>query len=252
MSELRKAFHEELDSVRASVIRLGAMVTELIPRGTASLLDADIEATARILASDDDVDSLSLEIEDRCYELLARQQPMAADLRSIMTAIRLTGDLERSADLVMNISKATRRLHGLTIDPKLRGLIARMSEQAQHLFISAIDAYADGNADLGAAIDDMDSRLDELHAEYIRTIFAVYSQLNGGSDLPAAVQLALVGRYYERLGDHAVNVGEHTVFMVTAVRAEHLGAERAMRRAVNASTTPADPTNSSSPPPAES
>ncbi len=234
MTELRKAFHEELDGVRASVIRLGAMVTELIPRGTASLLDADIEATARILASDDEVDDLSLDIEDRCYVLLARQQPMASDLRSIMTAIRLTGELERSADLVMNIAKATRRLHGLTIDPKLRGLIARMSDQAQRLFMSAIDAYADANADLGAAIDDMDSRLDDLHAEFIRTIFAVYST-NGngaGGDLPAAVQLALVGRYYERLGDHAVNVGEHTVFMVTALRAEHLGAERARLRAL--------------------
>ena len=241
MTELRKAFHEELDGVRASVIRLGAMVTELIPRGTASLLDADIDATARILASDDEVDELSLDIEDRCYELLARQQPMASDLRSIMTAIRLTGELERSADLVMNIAKATRRLHGLAIEPKLRGLIARMSDQAQRLFVSAIDSYADGNADLGAAIDDMDSRLDELHAEYIRTIFAVYSQTGslGGGDLPAAVQLALVGRYYERLGDHAVNVGEHTVFMVTARRAQHLGAERARSRALRAETTAA-------------
>jgi phosphate transport system protein len=231
MNDLRKAFHDELDAIHSSIVRLGAMVQELIPRGTAALLESDLGTSTAILEMDDDVDALSLDIEDRCYVLLSRQQPMASDLRAIMTAIRLTGELERSADLVMNIVKGSRRLHGVSIDPKLRGLISRMSEQAMLLFRSAIDSYADADADTAAAIDDMDFRLDELHAEYIRTIFTVFGGAgSGGGDLPAAVQLALVGRYYERLGDHAVNVGEHVVFMVTAVRAEHVGAGRAKSR----------------------
>jgi phosphate transport system protein len=119
-------------------------------------------------------------------------------------------------------------MYGVEFDPRLRGLIERMSEQAQRLFKLAIDAYVEGNAGLAAALDDMDDRLDLLHKDYIQAIFESHS--SGNIDLQAAVQLALIGRYYERIGDHAVNMGERVRYMVTGWLPEQAGAARARAR----------------------
>lgn len=226
--DIRKNFHQELDEVHQDIVRLAAMVTEVIPRGTETLLANDLEEAQRIIDGDDVFDSLSLEIEERCYQLLALQQPMAGDLRAIVTALRLTSEIERSGDLVVNIMKGSRRMYGVEFDPRLRGLIARMSEQAQRLFKLAIDAYVERNAGLAAALDDMDDRLDLLHKDYIQAIFESHSTTN--IDLQAAVQLALIGRYYERIGDHAVNMGERIRYMITGWLPEQAGAARARLR----------------------
>ena len=227
--QTRKTFHQELDEVQQEIVRLAAMVTEVIPRGTEALLSNDLEAAQAVIDGDDALDLLSLEIEERCYQLLALQQPMAGDLRAIVTALRLNSEIERSGDLVVNVMKGTRRIYGVEYDPKLRGLIERMSEQAQRLFKLAVDAYVEGNAGLAAALDDMDDRLDLLHKDYIQAIFESHSQ--SSMDLQAAVQLALIGRYYERIGDHAVNMGERVRYMVTGWLPEHAGAVRAEARA---------------------
>lgn len=226
--DIRKTFHQELDEVHQDIVRFAAMVTEVIPRGTETLLANDLEEAQRIIDGDDVFDSLSLEIEERCYQLLALQQPMAGDLRAIVTALRLTSEIERSGDLVVNIMKGCRRMYGVEFDPRLRGLIARMSEQAQRLFKLAVDAYVEHNAGLAAALDDMDDRLDLLHKDYIQAIFESHSATN--IDLQAAVQLALIGRYYERIGDHAVNMGERVRYMVTGWLPEQAGAARARLR----------------------
>lgn len=230
--DIRKTFHQELDEVHQEIVRYAAMVTEVIPQGTDALLANDLEEAQGIIDGDDALDALSVEIEDRCYQLLALQQPMAGDLRAIVTALRLTSEIERSGDLVVNIMKGARRMYGVEFDPRLRGLIERMSEQAQRLFKLAVDAYVEGNAGLAAALDDMDDRLDLLHKDYIQAIFESHSQNN--LDLQAAVQLALIGRYYERIGDHAVNMGERVLYMVTGWLPEQEGAVRAEARARNA------------------
>ncbi len=226
--DIRKTFHQELDEVHQEIVRFAAMVTEVIPRGTDALLANDLEEAQSIIDGDDAFDALSLEVEERCYQLLALQQPMAGDLRAIVTAIRLISEIERSGDLVVNIMKGARRMYGVEFDPRLRGLIERMSEQAQRLFKLAIDAYVEGNAGLAAALDDMDDRLDLLHKDYIQAIFESHS--SGNIDLQAAVQLALIGRYYERIGDHAVNMGERVRYMVTGWLPEQAGAARARAR----------------------
>ncbi len=138
---------------------------------------------------------------------------MAGDLRAIITAIKLVGEIERSGDLVVNICKAARRLYGREFDPKLRGLMTRMSTEAQQLFRRALDAYVEGDAPLAAAMDDMDDILDQLHDDFIQAIFESHS--SGRLDLQAAVQLAVVARFYERIGDHAVNIAERVHYMVT-------------------------------------
>ena len=224
MPERHSPFHQELDQVQAEVVRLAAMVTETIPRATEVLLSGDMAAAQAVIEDDDHLDVLSLEIEERCYHLLALQQPMATDLRSIITALRLSSEIERSGDLMVNVAKAARRIYGADLGPRLRGLIEQMGEEAARLFKRCVDAYAERNAGLAAALDDMDDRLDDLHADFIQAIFESYQ--GDAMDLQPAVQLALIGRYYERVGDHAVNIGDRVQYMVTGWLPEHAGAAR--------------------------
>jgi phosphate transport system protein len=228
MNEVRRTFHQELDHIKGDIVRAAALVTECIPRGTDILLSNDLQGAQQLIVDDDVLDALSLEIEERCYQVLALQQPVAIDLRSLVTAIRLVSEIERSGDLMVNVAKGARRIYGVQFDPRLRGLIERMSEEATRLFRLSIDAYAEGNASLASALDDMDDSLDLLHKDYIQAIFE--SHHAGVIDLQAAVQLALIGRYYERIGDHAVNIGARVEYMVTGWLPEHSGAARLVAR----------------------
>lgn len=224
MEEVRKEFHQSLAMLRADVVGLGASVIEAIPRATAVLLNGDLEGADYLVRADDEIDARTIDVEDRCFEFLALQSPVASDLRQIVAIIKIASELERSADLTVNICKAARRIYGHDIDPVLRGLISKMSEQAQQLFIAAMDAFETSDAPKAAAIDDMDSFLDGLHRQFIQEIFESHSR--GKIDLQVAVQLAVVARFYERIGDHAVNVGERTRFLLTGWKPELKGAAR--------------------------
>jgi len=228
MNETRKTYHQHIDEVRDEIVRMASTVVEIIPRGTQILLDGDLEGADYLILADDEVDARALDVEEQCYRLLALQQPMAGDLRVIVSALRITSEIERSADLVANICKGARRIHGHTLEPKLRGIVARMAEQAQLLFTRAIDAYVEGDAALAAAIDDMDDLLDRLQSELVQAIFE--SHAGGRIDLQVAVQLAVIARFYERIGDHAVNIGERVRYMVTGWLPEHTGAARLRAR----------------------
>jgi phosphate transport system protein len=228
MPDSRSTFHHQLDDVQRDLIRAAARVTEAIMRGTEALLELDLTAAQALIDGDDEIDVLTLDVEDRCFTILARQQPMASDMRALVTAIRLTSEIERSGDLMVNVAKATRRLYGATIPVPLHSLLRAMAEQAVHLYGLAMDAYAEGDASLAAALDDMDDRLDQLHKDYIQAILELHADVR---DVQAAVQLALVGRYYERIGDHAVNIGERVQYMVTGWLPERAGAARLAARA---------------------
>ena len=217
--DTRKSFHHELESVRQDVARMAALVTEAIPRGTRVLLSNDLEGGRELIDSDDVLDALSLELEEHCYQLLALQQPMASDLRALVTALKLNSEIERSGDLVVNIAKGARRIYAVDLPPKLRGIIERMSEEAAKLVRFAIDAYLDGDAGKASALDDMDNPLDHLQRDLIQAIFEAHAA--EGLELEATVQLALIARYYERIGDHAVNIGEQVHYMVTGLLPEH-------------------------------
>jgi phosphate transport system protein len=228
--DLRKGFHGELDVIRQGITHLAASVIEAIPRATQVLLDNDLEGADYLLMADSDVDSRSLELEERCYQVLALQAPVASDLRQVMAAVKMVSEIERSGDLCVNICKAARRIYGAQLDPRLRGLISRMGEQAQQLFKFAIDAYVESDAPLAAAVPDMDDMLDRLHAEFIEQIFESHAEHRLA--LQVAVQLALVGRFYERIGDHAVNISRRVRYMVTGLMPNHEGAMK-LRSLVN-------------------
>ncbi|MEA3078437.1 MAG: phosphate transport system protein [Actinomycetota bacterium] len=213
MTETRKAFHEELAEIGNDVVRLGALASEAIQAGTDAFLDADLAAAERIVADDQALDDLMHSIENRTYMLLARQQPMAVDLRMLVTVLRVIHELERAGDLMVNVAKAARRLYPYELDPKVRGLVHRMREQAVAQLRVAVEAFAERDPARAAALSDMDDAMDDLQKDLFRTIFGW--QVDDEAALQRAVQIALVGRYFERIADHAVNTGERVAFMVT-------------------------------------
>jgi phosphate transport system protein len=228
MDDLRPTFHSDLDEAKSELCRLAAVVTESIPRATAVLLDGDLEGADYIIRGDDEIDARSLDLEEHCYRILALQAPVASDLRQVIAMLRMVADVERSADLLCNICKAARRIYGHELDPKLRGIIARMGEQAQQLYDAAIESFVENDAAKAAAIDDMDSYLDGLQKQFVQAIFE--SHAANRIDLQVAVQLAVVARFYERIGDHAVNIGERVRFVVTGWLPEQKGADRYRRQ----------------------
>jgi phosphate transport system protein len=219
MSDTRRSFHHELEQIHDDVVRMAATVCETIQTGTAALLDADLSAAEELIAADPALDRLARDVEDRCFHQLALQQPMAGDLRSLVTAIRLTAELERSGDLVVNVAKGLLRMGQAPADPRIRGQLQAMSDEALRLFRAALDAYAEADETKGAILRTMDDALDDVHRAYIQQVLE--SCRAGDLDIQAAVQLALIGRYYERIGDHAVNIGEKVCFLVTGVQPEH-------------------------------
>jgi phosphate transport system protein len=222
--DLRKGFHDDLAEVRSEVVRMAAAVTDSVPRATGILLDQDLEGAEYVILADDEMDARALEVEDRCIQLLALQAPVAGDLRQLVAALKMIPEIERSADLVVNICKAARRIYGHELDPKLRGVITKMGEQATQLWTRTIEAYVENDSAKAAAIDDMDSYLDSLQRQFIQLIFE--SHAAGRIDLQVAVQLAVVARFYERIGDHAVNISEKVRYIVDGWTPELVGAVR--------------------------
>lgn len=211
--ELRRGFHQQLESLRDGIAGMGAVVTENIPRATEIMLGQDLEGAEYMISGDDEIDVRARELDDKCYQLLALQSPVASDLRRVVAAMRIIADIERSADLAVNICKAARRIYGHQLDPRLRGLIQKMGNQASQLFKEATEAYLTDDAPRAAAIGDMDTYLDDLQKEFVQAIFTSHSAEK--LDLQVAVQLAVVARFYERIGDHAVNIGERVHFLVS-------------------------------------
>lgn len=236
MSELRRTFHQELETARAELARLAASVTEAIPRATAVLLDGDLEGADYVIRGDDEIDARSLDLDELCVRILALQAPVATDLRQVVALMKMNADIERSGDLVCNICKAARRIYGHQLDPKLRGVIARMGEQAQAQYTAAIESFVENDAAKAAALGDMDSFLDGLQRQLVHSVFEAHAA--GRLELQVAVQLAVVARFYERIGDHAVNMGERVGFIVTGAVPEHkAAADYRQRQHAEGSTT---------------
>jgi phosphate transport system protein len=239
MDELRRGYHHDLEAARNDLALLAARVVEVIPRATSVLLDGDLELADLLIRGDAEIDAHSVEVEERCIQILALQAPVASDLRQVLALLKMIAEIERSGDLAVNICKAARRIYGHELDPKLRGIIGRMGEQAATQFSAAIDALQANDASKAAAIDDMDSYLDALQKQFISAIFE--SQAAGRIDLQVAVQLAMIARFYERIGDHAVNMGERVLYIVTGKVPDHTKPDRKPVALDDLDLTDADP-----------
>lgn len=224
MEELRKGFHGELNRVRDELGGLMRFVIDAVDRSTKVLLAGDLEGAEYVILNDDEIDAKSIDLEDRCYKLLALQAPVAGELRQVVAIVKMIGEVERSADLTVNIAKASRRIYGHRLPDNLCELIGKMSGQARQLFAAALGSFEKSDVATAAALDDMDSFLDGLQRQFVQAVLE--SHAAGQIELQVAIQLAVVARFYERIGDHAVNIGERVRFLVDGWRPETKGADR--------------------------
>jgi len=212
--EGRKTLQEELDEVRSDIIRLAALTTEAIAAGTQAFLDGDLSMAEAVVEGDDRVDELYHQVDDRLFLILATQSPVAVDLRAVVTMMRINHELERDADLMVNVAKTTRRIYPHELDPKTRGIVDRMGVQAANQTRLAIDAFADRDPAWASTLADMDDAMDELSKSLFRHSLTLGANADEGT-IVKAMQIALLARHYERIADHAVTIAERVMFMVT-------------------------------------
>ena len=215
--QTRKGFHAEIDEISDLIVQLAARAGDAVARATDALLSYDLVEAQQIIDDDDYIDVAAIEVEERCQSLLALQQPMAGDLRQILAAMWITGELERTGGLACNICKGARRMFRTELPPRLRGLIAEMNEES-------VDSYSEHDAALASALHDIDDRLDSLHRTFVKTLLE--SSRTHDLDVQPSMQLALIARYYERIGDHAVNISDRVRYMVSGVMPWRAGLAR--------------------------
>ena len=216
MPESRRPFDEQLQDIRGEVVKLAVKSCEQIGAATQALLDADLTLVDELYQVRRELEEHGTHIEHRVYQLFALQQPMATDLRTMLAVLRIVHEIELTAGLMRNVARATRRVYPRELPPRVRGIIERMGAQASVQMHLAIDAFADTDERIASALPDMDDVMDDLQKELFRTIFAGFSgDTVDEAQLQMAVQLAFVGRDYERTADHAVMVGRWVAFMVT-------------------------------------
>jgi phosphate transport system protein len=209
----RKVFDEQLHALKDDLVKLASRVSEQIGAATEGLLDADLAVADRVYSQHDEIFEQSHQVEAEAYQIFALQQPMAADLRTLLAALRILHEIELTAGLMRNVARGTRRLYPAALPPRIRGILERMGRQATVMMHLAIDSFADSDVAAAAAIADMDDVMDDLQKELFRAIFA-----EGAPDesaLQRAVQISFVGRDYERAADHAVMIGRWVGFVVT-------------------------------------
>lgn len=205
----RSSFDRDLAGLDSDIVCTAVLVVEAVAAAAEALSSGDHDLAGKVVRDHAGIDQATRRCEARAYEILARQQPAAGDMRFILTVVRLSHELERSAKLVKHVAAFAARPHG-ALAPRLSGLVARMAEEACRLFQGAIEAYADRDVDRAEALDVWDDRMDDLHRQLLAELFTA------PQSLATTLELVLVGRYLERIADHAVLIGERVRYLVRA------------------------------------
>jgi phosphate transport system protein len=206
-TELRTLFHQRLDHVEASMVRLFAIVTEGIAAATDAVLSADQHASVSLAHQDEVVDALWNDVEETAQSLLVLQAPVSRDLRFLLSVLRIAPELERSADLAAHICDRATPAIAAQLSPRIRGLIDRMGGHAVAMWRRLCEGYTERDPIVAEVLDEVDDEMDRLHAELTAAL--------ASEPLPADVlmNMTLVARFYERLGDHAVNIGRRIEYL---------------------------------------
>ncbi len=207
----------ELVKLKEEIMKMGRLLEEQIYKAVKSLVDKDIEMAREVIARDDIIDAMALEIENKCLELIALKQPMARDLRFIGTALRIIVDMERMADHAEDICEITINLYDQKyIKPLID--IPRMAEIAEQMVRVAMKAYIDSNVDLAMTLVEMERQSDDLYVQVYRDLLTYMMQ--DAHNIPQASDLLLVAGHLERIADHATNLGEMVVYNVEGRRVD--------------------------------
>jgi phosphate transport system protein len=217
----RRRFHDELEILQERLLEMAGLVEKVIGEATEAVLARDASVAEKVIETDYRVDELEMEIDERVIELLALQQPMASDLRQIVTTNKISNDLERMADHAVNISKAARRLTDTPPLPEIREL-SEMTEVVRGMVADALGAYVSRSAGTARMVCIRDDRVDDLRRSLFRIL--VTHMLEEPRRLSGALELLLVSQNLERIGDLATNICEDVVFLVEGRTIKH-GAE---------------------------
>jgi len=210
---------QELKGLNKDVLKMGALAEEAIFKSVESLKNRDKELAKGVIDSDVNIDKLELEIDEKCIDLIALYQPMAKDLRFITTGMKINAELERIADIAVDISQRTLEL----VDkPLLKPLIdiPKLTAIAQNMVKTAIDSFVEGNIELAKKVLQSDSEADQLRNVIQKELIEDY-MLKDCASAPRAVQLLLIARFLERICDHATNIAEDVIYMVQAEVVRH-------------------------------
>jgi phosphate transport system protein len=217
-------FQDELEHLKARLLEMGGLAEDRLRLAVRALTERDLSLVDRVLTGDAAINQLHIEVDDRCFKLLALHQPMAVDLRSIVAAVKINTDLERVGDLAVNIGEAAARY---LEHPPVKELIdiPRMADIAQGMLRDALDAYVRRDLALAQQVLDRDDELDLLKTEVFRELLTHMLRIQ--ATIEPSLDLILISRHLERVGDHATNVAEDVIFMVSAKDVRHQAIEGA-------------------------
>jgi phosphate transport system protein len=219
-------FIEDLDDLKARLLSMGGLAEDRVRTAIQALVERDPAMLDVVLNGDNEINRFHIEIDALCFKLLALHQPVAVDLRSVVSAVKINTDLERVGDLAVNIAEAARRY---LAHPPVKPLvdIPRMAQIAHGMLRDALDAYVRRDTALAQRVLDEDDELDALKTQVFRDLLA--SMLKNPSTTEPALDLILVSRHLERIGDHATNIAEDVIFLVSARDVRHHSQDTAAR-----------------------
>ena len=211
-------FREELEALQSRLLEMGGLAEERVRAALHGLVQRDPTVINEVLSGDEPINQLHIEVDNRCFRLLALHQPMATDLRAIVAAVKINTDLERVGDLAVNIAEASKRYIGHAPVKQLID-IPQMSDVAQAMLRDALDAYVKRDTELAHTVLNEDDRLDSLKTQVFRDLLT--HMLQNQSTVEPSLDLILISRHLERIGDHATNIAEDVIFMVSALDVRH-------------------------------
>jgi phosphate transport system protein len=213
---MRDAFHDDLDAISLSLVEMSQLANTAMVRATKAILEADLAIAEEVISEDERIDNLHHDLDARTLTLLARQQPVAGDLRTIVTSIRMSSDIERMGDLAHHVAKLARmRYPACAIPPELVFIIQEMGEVAQRIMTKTTGIITSRDTLAAVELEKDDDAMDKLH----RKLFEILLDDNWSHGIETAIDMTLVGRYYERYADHAVSVARRVYFLVTGTYA---------------------------------
>lgn len=212
MALIRSVFQEELDGVSQSLVDLSNMVSDSIHKATQALIEADLKIAEEVISNDEKIDNYQHDLDTRIIDIIARQQPVASDLRALVTALRMSADLERMGDLSHHVAKVARLRHPeKVLPPELNDLVNHIGSVAESISRKIPTVIETRDTELALQLERDDDEMDKLHRQLIGSM----SDNTWKHGVESAIDVTLLGRYYERFADHAVSVSRRVYFLVT-------------------------------------
>jgi phosphate transport system protein len=209
---MRDAYFDQLDTIVDDLVAMTHDVQEAVARATEALLTADAEIAERVISNDAFIDAARERVENKSFELLALQQPVASDLRMLVAGLRMVADLERMGDLSVHVAKVARlRVPQIAVPREIVPTIERMAQVAEKMVGRVAGVIAERDVDGARQLEEDDEEMDQLR----RSSFRLMLDDSWPHGVEAAVDIALLGRYYERIADHAVSLARRVIYLVT-------------------------------------